>query len=253
MISDEPKKICRQLRLDRLLVDRGFFSNLKQAQSAILAGEVLVNEVPVTKAGYKFPAYVEIRLRREKSRYVGRGGDKLEGALSELQLDVSGMIGLDVGSSTGGFTDCLLRHGAQLVYAVDVGTNQLDYKLRIDHRVRVMEQTHVRDLMRDQFDPLPNIVTVDLSFISARLALHYILPVISADAKLLVLVKPQFELPAERVSTGGVVQSEQDRQVAVELVKGEGEKLGMACQAAIASAVKGARSGNQEYFVLFSR
>lgn len=237
-------------RLDVLLVELGLAQSRHRAQALILSGQVLVDNVPVDKAGTSVRQDSEIRVRGEGLRFVSRGGDKLEGALKSFEIDVEGRVCLDIGSSTGGFTDCLLQNGARLVYAVDVGTNQLAYKLRIDPRVRVHEGVHVNQLSAEMFDERPEIVTADLSFIGVRKVLPSVVKALAnCEYKLVILVKPQFELEPSAIGKGGVVKSESEQLRAVELVKTEGERLGLKYVGQVASTVRGAKSGNQEYFI----
>lgn len=212
---------------------------------------MLVNDTPATKAGQQINEDSVLRLRGEGSRYVGRGGDKLAPAVAHFGIELDGRVVVDVGSSTGGFTDCVLQHGAKLVYAVDVGTNQIDYKLRIDNRVVVMEQTHVKDLAPTMFDPKPTLALADLSFISVAKVLGYIRNILPLGADLLVLVKPQFELEPEYVQKGGVVSEERHQLEAVERVVRAAQQLQLEHRGTVTCALRGAKSGNQEYFLLF--
>ena len=239
-------------RLDQLLVARALAPSREKAQALILSGEVLVNDVPVTKSGAAVDDSANIRVRGEVSKFVGRGGDKLEPALRHFNIQIKDRVVVDVGSSTGGFTDCVLQLGAQKVYAIDVGTNQLDYKLRIDPRVVSMEQTHVKDLRREMFDPLPSLAVVDLSFISVAKVLKYIVDVLGPNSELIILVKPQFELEPEYVEKGGIVRNQDHQLEAVDRVIKTGDQHQLSHQGTIPSELKGGKSGNQEYFVRFS-
>ncbi len=238
-------------RLDQLLLARALAPTREKAQALILAGQVLVNDTPAEKAGEKFPEDVEIRLRGSPSRYVGRGGDKLEGALKHFKIPVEGRVLLDTGASTGGFTDCMLQHGVLRSYAVDVGYNQLDERLRKDERVVVLERTHAKDLRPEMFSPPPDLGTVDVSFISVCTVMDFILPVFAAPADLIVLVKPQFEVGRELVGKGGVVKEERLQLESVEKVRRHGEALGLVFHGSVPSELKGGKKGNQEYFIHF--
>ena len=190
-------------RLDALLVSRGLFENKSRAQASIMAGEVTVNGLTANKSGILVQDDVDVQLK-EKMRYVSRGGLKLEHALKEFKIDVKGFTCLDVGASTGGFTDCLLQNGAKKVYALDVGYGQLDYKLRKDNRVIVMEKVNAHY----PFD-LPEKVdfaTMDLSFISTTMVIPNVLPHLGAPGELVVLFKPQFEADREDVGKGGIIK-----------------------------------------------
>jgi len=195
-----------KLRLDQLLVQRGLVETRARAQARILAGDVLVEDRPVTKAGTAVPMDAEIRLRGEELPYVSRGGLKLAGALATFGLAPAGWTCFDAGASTGGFTDCLLQRGATKVYAVDVGTNQLHWKLRSDPRVVSMEQVNLRTWDAARIPECCRLLVADLSFISLRLAIPPVLPSLTEDAEAVLLVKPQFESSRQEVGSGGIVR-----------------------------------------------
>jgi 23S rRNA (cytidine1920-2'-O)/16S rRNA (cytidine1409-2'-O)-methyltransferase len=195
-----------KLRLDLLLVQRGLVETRARAQARILAGDVLVGDRPVTKAGTAVAEDAEIRLRGEALPFVSRGGLKLAGALDTFGIDPSGWICFDAGASTGGFTDCLLQRGAAKIYAVDVGTNQLHWKLRSDARVLSMEQVNLRTWEASRIPERCRLLVADLSFISLRLVIPPILPSLTADAEAVLLVKPQFESSRQEVGSGGIVR-----------------------------------------------
>ena len=201
-----------KLRLDKLLLERSLTTSRERAQALILAGKVLVNGQKVEKAGAGVDASADIRLLGEDLKYVSRGGLKLEAALTHWQIDVAGKVCLDVGTSTGGFTDCLLQRGALRVIAVDTGHGQIDFRLRQDSRVHLLEKTNARYLTPEQVGELVDVVVMDVSFISATL----VLPAVVAAAfpppeerrgrQIIVLVKPQFEAGREQVGKGGIVR-----------------------------------------------
>ena len=195
-----------KLRLDQLLVQRGLVESRAKAQARILAGEVLVGDRPVTKAGTAVAEDAEIRLRGESLPYVSRGGLKLAGALDTFGIDPAGWTCFDAGASTGGFTDCLLQRGAVKVYAVDVGTNQLHWKLRSDARVVSMEHVNLRAWEPSRIPERCRLLVADLSFISLKLAIPPILPSLEDDAEAVLLVKPQFECGRDDVGQGGIVR-----------------------------------------------
>jgi 23S rRNA (cytidine1920-2'-O)/16S rRNA (cytidine1409-2'-O)-methyltransferase len=195
-----------RLRLDQLLVQRGFCETRAKAQARILAGEVLVEDRPVTKAGTAVDETATIRLRGDPLPFVSRGGLKLAGALDLWGIDPAGFICFDAGSSTGGFTDCLLQRGAAKVYAVDVGTNQLHWKLRSDPRVISMEQVNLRTWDPASISERCQLLVADLSFISLRLAIPPVLPSLVPQAEAVLLVKPQFEAGRADVGAGGIVR-----------------------------------------------
>lgn len=193
-------------RLDLLLVQRGLCETRARAQARILAGDVLVNDHPVTKAGTAVDEAAPIRLRGEALPYVSRGGLKLAGALDRWAIDPAGRVCFDAGASTGGFTDCLLQRGASRVYAVDVGTNQLHWKLRSDPRVVSMEQVNLRTWDPAALSEPCSLLVADLSFISLRLAIPPVLASLDPGAEAVLLVKPQFEAGREDVGPGGIVR-----------------------------------------------
>ncbi len=195
-----------KLRLDQLLVLRGLVETRARAQARILAGDVLVGNRPITKAGTAVADDADIRLRGEALPFVSRGGLKLAGALETFGIDPTGWTCFDAGASTGGFTDCLLQRGAVKVYAVDVGTNQLHWKLRSDPRVVSMEQVNLRTWESSRILERCRLLVADLSFISLRLAIPPILPSLTEDAEAVLLVKPQFESSRQEVGSGGIVR-----------------------------------------------
>jgi 23S rRNA (cytidine1920-2'-O)/16S rRNA (cytidine1409-2'-O)-methyltransferase len=244
MAGAQPKKI----RLDRLLVEHGWADSREKAQAMILAGQVLVNEQKIQKCGAQVSRQASLRLLGEPMKYVSRGGLKLEAALDHFRVAVNGKICLDIGASTGGFTDCLLQRGAVKVFAVDVGTNQLDWKLRRHPRVVVREKTNARYLTCDQIGMAADLVTLDVSFISATMILPVLPPLLNPGAELLVLVKPQFEVGRGQVGKGGVVRNPRLQQQAVAKVTRKLLELGLSQVGCVESALPGA-SGNREYFV----
>jgi 23S rRNA (cytidine1920-2'-O)/16S rRNA (cytidine1409-2'-O)-methyltransferase len=247
-----------KVRLDKLLVDRGLAASRERAHALILAGKVLVEDQKVEKAGSQVSAECVIRLLGEDLKYVSRGGLKLERALDHWKIAVEGKTCLDVGASTGGFTDCLLQRGAQQVIAVDTGYGQMDFRLRQDARVRLLEKTNARYLTRDALEAPVEFIAMDVSFISATL----VLPAVIAAAfrefpddrrgrQIVVLVKPQFEAGREHVGKGGIVRDEAAQLATVEKVKAAVKRLGAAQAEAIDSPILGAE-GNRE-FLLYGR
>ena len=215
-----------KVRLDKLLLERGLAGSRERAQALILAGKVLVGGQKIEKAGAGVDAQAEIRLLGEDLKYVGRGGLKLEKALEYWHIDVKDKVCLDVGASTGGFTDCLLQYGASRVITVDTGHGQIDFQLRQDARVRLLEKTNARYLTREQVGEVMDFIAMDVSFISATL----ILPAVIAAAfpesdaeragrQMVVLVKPQFEVGRENVGRGGIVRDEAAQMGSVEKVR----------------------------------
>ena len=248
-------KTSPKIRLDRLLVERGLVPSRERAQSLVLAGEVLVNGQKIEKAGTAVAAECEIRLLGEDLKYVSRGGLKLERALAHWQIEVRGRSCLDVGTSTGGFTDCLLKHGAGRVIGVDTGHGQIAFQVRQDPRVRLLEKTNARYLTRDQVGEHVDLIVVDVSFISATL----VLPAVVAAAfpegttnrvgrALIVLVKPQFEAGREQIGKGGIVRDPAAQQQAVEKVRKAVTALNATSVDVIESPILGAE-GNKEFLL----
>jgi 23S rRNA (cytidine1920-2'-O)/16S rRNA (cytidine1409-2'-O)-methyltransferase len=240
-------------RVDKLLVERGLAASRERAQALILAGKVLVNEQKVEKAGASVESDAAIRLLGEDLRYVSRGGLKLEKALEHWRIDVNGRVCMDVGASTGGFTDCLLQHGAARVIAVDTGRGQIAAKLRGDARVKLLENTNARYLTAEQVAEPVSFVAMDVSFISATQVLPGVvascrLPVASGALELVVLVKPQFEVGRGKVGKGGIVRDEAAQQEAVEKVRRAVEELGGREVEVIESPITGAQ-GNREWLL----
>jgi len=194
-------------RIDVLLVEQGFYDSREKAKAAIMAGLVLANEERIEKAGMKVPRDTVIRVKGAVHPYVSRGGLKLEKAIREFGLDMTGRTMLDIGSSTGGFTDCALQHGASYVYAIDVGSNQLDWSLRNDERVCVMEKTNFRYMTPDDLKgPVPDFASIDVSFISLRIILPPLKALLQRPGDVAALIKPQFEAGREKVGKSGVVR-----------------------------------------------
>jgi len=239
----------RRQRLDERMLADGLTETRSRAQSLIRAGRVLVDDTPVDKPGTAVRADARVRVRGDDRRFVSRGGEKLAGALEDLGIDPAGRICLDIGASTGGFTDCLLQHGAAHVFALDVGYGQLDARLRGDPRVTVMERTNARQLDAAAFDPRPDFVSIDVSFISVRLLLPTLAEQLPA-AELLIMVKPQFEVGREQVGKGGVVRDPELRAAAVAGVKQRAAELGWTATGEAESRLAGPK-GNREIFVRF--
>ncbi len=236
-------------------MDRGLAASRERAHALILAGKVLVDDQKIEKAGALVSSECGIRLLGEDLKYVGRGGLKLERALEHWSIDVTGKVCLDVGASTGGFTDCLLQHGAACVIAVDTGYGQMDFKLRQDPRVRLVEKCNARYLTREIIEVAVDFIAMDVSFISATLVLPAVIDAalpVSPDERrgrqIVVLVKPQFEAGREHVGKGGIVRDEATQLAAVEKVKAALQTLGVAETDTIESPILGAE-GNREFLL----
>jgi len=234
-------------RLDERVVAEGLAETRSRAEALIRAGRVLVDDTPVEKPGARVAAHAQLRLRGSVRHFVSRGGEKLAGALEDLGLDPDGRLCLDVGASTGGFSDCLLQRGARHVVAVDVGYGQLDLRLREDPRVTVLERTNARYLEPQALPAGIELVTVDVSFISLRLLLARLREV-APGADLLLLVKPQFEVGREQVGKGGVVREERLRAGAVVAVREAAAALGYKALGEAESRLPGPK-GNREIFL----
>lgn len=239
-------------RIDQLLVQKQLAVSRERAQSYIMAGLVYVNGKPVQKASEKFSSDAEVELKGQDHPYVSRGGVKLEGALQDFQIEVLNKVCLDVGASTGGFTDCLLQKGASKVYAVDVGYGQLAWKLRQDARVILKEKTHVKDLKKEDFQENIDLVVLDVSFISILKVIPYLLKILEKTSSVLALIKPQFEAGKEEVPRGGIIRDENQRKKIVDKTLEGLKGLGIDIVGLSPSKLQG-MDGNQEYFVLLER
>ena len=233
-------------RIDALLVARGLCDSREQAKRLIMAGEVLVGTERVSKPSQKVVDDAELRVK-ERPKYVGRGGFKLEGALKSFGIDPTGWVCADLGASTGGFTDCLLQHGAAKVYAIDVGTNQLVWKLRNDKRVVSKERFNARNLVSEDIGEHVRLVVMDLSFISLTKVLPAAFGILEEGGEIISLVKPQFELSREEVGKGGIVREPELHQKAVDKIKEFiTEELGREWVEVVISPIKGT-DGNVEF------
>ena len=238
-----------KVRLDKLLVERGLAASRERSQALILAGKVLVNEQKIDKAGTTIDTDATVRLLEVDLRYVSRGGLKLEKALEHWNIDVAGRVCLDIGTSTGGFTDCLLQHGARRVIAIDTGYGQIHMRLRHDARVLLHEKTNARYLKAEDLGEAVDLIVVDVSFISATLVLPAVLAAGFSDSRsekrLVTLVKPQFEVGREQVGKGGIVRDEAAQLAALEKVRKTVAGLGGQKIDSIDSPIPGAE-GNRE-------
>ena len=253
-----PKK-----RLDLILFERGFFDTKNAASSAILAGSVKINDVVITKAGEQFdekklfdeinPARIELDIMP----YVSRGGLKLEHALKEFNIDLKDKICIDMGASTGGFTDCMLQFGAKFVYALDCGYNQLSWKLKNDKRIKNIEKINVKNCLPSEVfeenDELPSFMSMDLSFISIKKVLENCKNLISDEAECVLLIKPQFEAKRGDIAHGGVVKDEAVRLEIIDDIKNFCDSIGFDTLGITKSPIEGAKSKNTEYLIYLKR
>ena len=238
-------------RIDKLLVDRGLAESRTKAQALVMAGAVLVEEQLIHKPSELFSHDANIRVKESATqRYVSRGGLKLEAALDEFNIDVNGLTCLDVGASTGGFTDCLLQHGAQRVVALDVGHNQLDWKIRNDPRVEVREEVNARHLLPEDFEGKFDLITIDVSFISLTKILPALVPLLTNSGRIVGLIKPQFEVGKGEVGKGGIVKDPSRHQRVVSEVNVFAKSLSLQVTGVIESPIKGA-DGNTEFLALY--
>lgn len=237
----------KRQRLDLLLVERGLVGSREEGRRKILAGDVVVNDQAATKAGSLIDPEAQIRLK-PVARYVSRGGFKLEKALQEFALDVNGKTALDIGASTGGFTDCLLMHGAARVFAVDVGYGQLDWKLRTDSRVVVYEKTNIRYFDRSCLPAPADLATIDASFISLKLILPCLKQLLTPHHEVIALIKPQFEVGKGKVGKGGVVRAPEEHSRVIDEIQVSAAALGYECAGVAESPLLGPK-GNKEFLI----
>ncbi|NQY74831.1 MAG: TlyA family RNA methyltransferase [Candidatus Margulisbacteria bacterium] len=249
-----------KIQLSKLVVSQGFAPSVEKAKALILAGHILVNDYPVTKAGTFVDSQSDIRSKYHDGKYVSRGGNKLEGALSSLGIAIAGKTALDIGQSSGGFTDCLLRHGIAHVIGVDVAYGMLDYKIRQDKRVSFLERTNARYLdqamlakVTSQYDDVSqllsniDIVVMDVSFISVLKVLPAILPLVLSNTDFLILIKPQFEAPKDKIGSGGIIRDEGVIRDVLTTLEVKLLQIGLVLIQKCPSPITG-RKGNQEFF-----
>jgi len=235
-------------RLDKVLLERGLAETRTKAQAIIMAGQVLVDEQRIDKPGQLINPIANIRVKGDQSRYVSRGGLKLEAALTEFGVDPTGKTCIDIGASTGGFTDCLLQHGASVVWAVDVGRNQLAWRIRQDPRVSVIEGMNARYMEAAQFDTPFDLATIDVSFISLEKILPAATAIIRKGGDVIALVKPQFEVGKGEVGKGGIVRDPKKHHDVIERITAVARSIGFQVVGLIESPILGAE-GNREFLL----
>ncbi len=245
--AETPPK-AGKVRADVAVFEQGLAPSRERAQALILAGQILCGDRPVDKAGEKLAAGAVLRLRGEPMPFVSRGGLKLAHALEVFKVEVAGVVAVDVGASTGGFTDCLLQRGAGRVYCIDVGHGQLDWKVASDARVVVIDRTNIRHMPPERIPERCSLAVVDVSFISLRLVLPALPALLVPGAPAVVLVKPQFEVGRERVGKGGIVRDEGDRRQAIDDVAKSALSLGFAVLGETTSPITGGK-GNVEFLL----
>ena len=243
----------KKMRLDEYLVENEYFENLDVAQRQIMIGNVIINEQKIEKAGeiINIEKIKSIRIKEKDIPYVSRGGLKLEKAIKEFNLDFKNKIVMDVGASTGGFTDCALQNGAKFVYAVDVGTNQLDWKLRTNNKIKSIENKHINNLEKEDIEDEIDIIVMDISFISIKRVLHKIEEFLKKDGFTVFLIKPQFEAEREDIEKGIVKDTDVHKKIIDDIVE-EAKKYNLYLQNLTESPIKGTK-GNTEYLAVFSK
>lgn len=241
-------------RIDKLLVEQDFANTIAKARAMIMSGVVLVDDKRVEKPSETFSSEEIIRIKGKSSeiKYVGRGGLKLEKALDEFQICPNEYVCLDVGSSTGGFTDCLLQNGVKKVYAVDSGTNQIVWKIRNDERVEVRENTNARYLTEEDFEEKFDLIVIDVSFISVIKILSALIPLLNQTGRIITLIKPQFEVERGEVGKGGIVRDSEKHKRVINKINGFAESIGLKVSGVIDSPILGAE-GNKEFLALYER
>ena len=241
--------MAEKLRLDKLMVERGLAPSREKAQALIMAGQVVVGDHAVDKSGQQVALDADIRIKGDVLPYVSRGGLKLKKALDEFGVDVTGVVAIDVGASTGGFTDCLLQAGARKVFAVDVGYGQLAWKLQQDPRVVSMEKTNIRHLLPEQLDDRPELAVIDASFISLAKVLPATVALVRPGGCIIALIKPQFEVGKGEVGKGGIVRDPAAHERVIDGVRQTAREMGLIVAGLCESPITGA-DGNREFLIL---
>lgn len=236
-------------RLDKLVFEHGLAPSIEKARALIMAGQVVVDDHMVDKAGQQVTLDAEVRLRGENLPYVSRGGLKLRRALDQFGIDPTGLVAVDIGSSTGGFTDCLLQAGVVKVFAIDVGYGQLAWRLQQDERVVSMERTNIRSVTPDQLDESPELAVIDASFISLSKVLPAAVGLLKPGGRIIALIKPQFEVGRGEVGQGGIVRDPAAHEKVIEDVRHVAQDLGLAVSGLCESPITGA-DGNREFLIL---
>ncbi len=247
-----PREMARKDRVDKVLVERGLVSSREKARALVMAGKVTVDEKRVDKPGAQIDGDANLRVQEGDSCYVSRGGEKMEGALKAFAVDPKGMIVMDVGASTGGFTDCILQKGAKKVYAVDVGYGQLAWKLQKDPRVVSLERRNIRYLQREEVKEEIDLILIDTSFISVEKFLPHLLGFLKRGGAILSLIKPQFEVGKGEVGKGGVVRDKTLHESVITRISAFGRGLGLTVLGVTESALLGPR-GNREFFIYLKK
>jgi len=253
--SADPIQSCemeRRKRLDKLLVEKGIVQSRERARALIMAGKVTVEGKRIDKPGTNVDVEAKLQLREEDSSYVSRGGEKLEGALATFSINPKGMVVMDVGASTGGFTDCVLQKGAKKVYAVDVGYGQLAWKLQKDPRVENLERRNIRYLQREEVQEEIDLILIDTSFISIEKFLSHLLGFLKKGGSILSLIKPQFEVGKGKVGKGGVVRDKTLHEEVIDRISNFSRGLGLKVLGVTESRLLGPK-GNKEFFIYLEK
>ncbi len=240
--------VKKKERIDKLLLERGLVTSREKAKALIMAGQVIVNDRRVDKAGEMVPGEADIRIKGDQLPFVSRGGLKLEHALNHFNIDPGGKTAVDVGASTGGFTDCLLQRGISKVYAVDVGYGQMDLKVKNDARVVPIERTNIRDMSRDNIPEEVDIAVIDVSFISLVKVLPHVIPLMKEKGEIVALIKPQFEVGKGEVGKGGIVRDDKKVEKVLHDVGAFSEESGLEVAGITPSPILGAK-GNREFLI----
>ncbi|SHJ58114.1 23S rRNA (cytidine1920-2'-O)/16S rRNA (cytidine1409-2'-O)-methyltransferase [Clostridium amylolyticum] len=242
----------KKIRLDQLLVEKGLFQSRERAKAAVMSGKVYVDDIKVDKCGEKVHEDAKVEYRGEQMPYVSRGGFKLEKAINSFDISLNNKVSMDIGSSTGGFTDCMLQNGASKVYSIDVGYGQLAWKLRIDPRVVCMERTNIRYVTPNDIEELAQFASIDVSFISLTTVIPPILELLEPEGEIVALIKPQFEAGREKVGKKGVVREEKTHVEVINKIVDFLEKNNLTIKGIDYSPIKGPE-GNIEYLIYFSK
>ncbi|MDH3975950.1 MAG: TlyA family RNA methyltransferase [Deltaproteobacteria bacterium] len=235
-------------RIDKLLLERGFAESREKAKALIMAGRIVVNDKRADKAGEVVPFDAEIRIKGEAMPYVSRGGLKLQEAINHFNIDVKGLVALDIGASTGGFTDCLLQHDVERVYAIDVGYGQMDLKVKNDRRVISMERKNIRHMVQEDIPEKADIAVMDLSFISLAKVIPHVIPLLKEDSRIVALIKPQFEVGKGEVGKGGIVRDEAKIDKVIREISDFMADSGLNVIGITPSPILGAK-GNREFLI----
>lgn len=240
--------VKKKERIDKLLLERGLVTSREKAKALIMAGQVIVNDKRVDKAGETVSFDADIRIKGDQLPFVSRGGLKLEHAINQFNLSLTGKIAVDVGASTGGFTDCLLQRGISKVYAVDVGYGQMDLKVKNNERVISIERTNIRNMNRDDIPKEVDIAVIDVSFISLIKVLPHVIPLLKENGEIVALIKPQFEVGKGEVGKGGIVRDDKKVEKVLNSVRSFSEESGLEVAGLTPSPILGAK-GNREFLI----